>query len=112
VDAGPVENASEQAHRCYHQWTRSGSAPDARDEIEGLLQALAMAAWDEGSDAGVVWCPDADMTERGVVPMSQEEGLKHSRAHFAEHGAGSPTAPFSIAMHNLRSALAKLEPKQ
>jgi len=90
---------------------RAESAPDAREEIEGLLQALAVAAWDEGADAGVVWCPDADMTKRGVVPMTQEEGLEHSRAHFAEHGAGSPTAPFSIAMHNLRSALAKLEPK-
>jgi len=90
---------------------RAESAPDAREEIEGLIRALAMAAWDEGSDAGVVWCPDADMTKRGVVPMTQEEGLEHSRAHFAEHGAGSPTAPFSIAMHNLRSALAKLEPK-
>jgi hypothetical protein len=89
---------------------RAESAPDAREEIEGLIRALAMAAWDEGSDAGVVWCPDADMTKRGVVPMTQEEGLEHSRAHFAEHGAGSPTAPFSIAMHNLRSALAKLEP--
>jgi len=80
-------------------------------DLEGLIQALAVAAWDEGADAGVVWCPDADMTKRGVVPMTQEEGLEHSRAHFAEHGAGSPTAPFSIAMHNLRAALAKLEPK-
>jgi hypothetical protein len=33
VDAGPVENASEQAHRCYHQWTRSGHRPVPADPL-------------------------------------------------------------------------------
>ena len=85
--------------------------PSTQCGIATFCQALVTHLTAAGADAGVVWCPDADMTKRGVVPMTQEEGLEHSRAHFAEHGAGSPTAPFSIAMHNLRSALAKLEPK-
>ena len=44
--------------------------------IEILIHNLAMAAWDAGCDSGVVWCPDADMSKRGVVPMTQEEGLR------------------------------------
>lgn len=81
----------------------------ASEETETLIHDLSMAAWDQGADSGVVWCPDADMTKRGVVPMSQEQGLENSRAHFALHGSGSPTGVFEQALNALRGHIAKIQ---
>ena len=69
VDAGPVENASEQAHRCYHQWTRSGhrtapappaAAPDPRD---ALLNSVRV---DLGTILANTLNPAHTMTGRGL----------------------------------------------
>lgn len=73
--------------------------------IEILIHNLAMAAWDAGCESGVVWCPDADMSKRGVVPMTQEEGLRDSREHFATHGGGAEASEFDSALRSLRAAL-------
>jgi hypothetical protein len=77
----------------------------ASQDVETLIHAVAMAAWDHGAECGIVWDPDADMSKRGVVPLTQEEGLQHSREHFAEHGTGSPVGPFEKALAALYSRL-------
>ncbi len=69
---------------------------------ESLLHDLAMAAWDEGADAGMVWDPDADPAKRGVVPCTPEEGIAKARDHFARHGSGSPGSAFSRALQAIR----------
>lgn len=74
-------------------------------DVESLIHAVAMAAWDHGADCGTVWCPDADMSKRGVVPCTQEEGFQESRAHFAKHGSGSPVGEFEVALNALRARL-------
>ena len=68
---------------------------------ESLLHDLAMAAWDEGADAGMVWDPDADPAKRGVVPCAPEEGIAKARDHFARHGSG-PGSAFSRALQAIR----------
>lgn len=69
---------------------------------EHLLHDLAMAAWDEGADAGIAWDPDAPPEKRGITPLMPEEGLANSRAHFAKHGSGSPNSEFVRALHAIR----------
>ena len=69
---------------------------------EHLLHELAMAAWDAGADAGIVWCPDADRTKRGTTPLTPQEGLENSRTHFAKHGSGSPNSEFGRALQAIR----------
>ena len=69
---------------------------------EHLLHGLAMAAWDAGADAGIVWCPDADRTKRGTTPLTPEEGIENARAHFAKHGSGSPNSEFGRALQAIR----------
>lgn len=71
--------------------------------IESLIHALCMAAWDAGAESGTVWCPDADMSKRGVVPMTQDEGFAHAREHFARHGGGSESSAFDQALAALRA---------
>lgn len=77
----------------------------ASEGVESLIHNVAMAAWDAGCDSGVVWCPDADMSKRGIVPMSQEEGLRNAREHFAKHGSGSPVGDYESALNALRACL-------
>lgn len=79
------------------------------DSIETLIHNLAMAAWDAGCESGVVWCPDADMSKRGVVPMTQEDGLRDSREHFAAHGGGGAASEFDSALRALRRQLERRE---
>ena len=69
---------------------------------ETLLHDLAMAAWDEGADAGMAWDPDADPAKRGVAPCTPEEGIAKARDHFARHGSGSPGSAFSRALQAIR----------
>jgi len=69
---------------------------------ESLLHDLALAAWDEGADAGMAWDPDADPAKRGVVPCTPEEGIAKARDHFAKHGSGSPSSAFSRALQAIR----------
>lgn len=73
--------------------------------IESLIHALCMAAWDAGAESGTVWCPDADMSKRGVVPMTQDEGFAHAREHFARHGGGAESSAFGLALAALRAEL-------
>ena len=95
-DAGPTPD-----------YTGEGSAwvppVEARAVVvpESLLHDLAMAAWDEGADAGMVWDPDADPAKRGVVPCAPEEGIAKARDHFARHGSG-PGSAFSRALQAIR----------
>lgn len=77
--------------------------------IESLIHALCMAAWDAGAESGTVWFPDADMSKRGVVPMTQDEGFAHAREHFARHGGGSESSAFDQALAALRSELARIK---
>ena len=89
-------------------YTGEGSAwappVEARDAVvpENLLHDLAVAAWDEGADAGMVWDPDADPAKRGVVPCTPGEGIAKARDHFAKHGSGSPSSAFSRALQAIR----------
>ena len=69
---------------------------------EHLLHDLAMAAWDAGADAGIAWDPDAPPEKRGITPLTPEEGLANSRAHFAKHGSGSPNSEFGRALQAIR----------
>lgn len=80
--------------------------------IESLIHALCMAAWDAGAESGTVWCPDADMSKRGVVPMTQDEGFAHAREHFARHGGGSESSAFDQALAALRAELARIKAAQ
>ena len=77
---------------------------DARRVVvpEHLLHDLAMAAWDAGADAGIAWDPDAPPEKRGITPLTPEEGLANSRAHFAKHGSGSPNSEFGRALQAIR----------
>lgn len=80
--------------------------------IESLIHALCMAAWDAGAESGTVWCPDADMSKRGVVPMTQDEGFAHAREHFARHGGGSESSAFDQALAALRAELERIQAAQ
>lgn len=82
-------------------WVPPAVAP-AAVVPENLLHDLAVAAWDEGADAGMVWDPDADPAKRGVVPCTPGEGIAKARDHFAKHGSGSPSSAFSRALQAIR----------
>ena len=69
---------------------------------EHLLHDLAMAAWDAGAEAGIVWDPDAPLEKRGIVLCTPEDGLENSRANFARHGSGSPNSDFCRALQAIR----------
>ena len=90
------------AERAIADGSRGPGVVPAAVVPESLLHDLAMAAWDEGADAGMVWDPDADPAKRGVVPCTPEEGIAKARDHFAKHGSGSPSSAFSRALQAIR----------
>lgn len=90
------------AERVIADGSRRSVVAPAAVVPENLLHDLAVAAWDEGADAGMVWDPDADPAKRGVVPCAPEEGIAKARDHFAKHGSGSPGSAFSRALQAIR----------
>ena len=90
------------AERVIRDGSRGPGVAPAAVVPESLLHDLAMAAWDEGADAGMVWDPDADPAKRGVAPCAPEEGVAKARDHFARHGSGSPGSAFSRALQAIR----------
>lgn len=90
------------AERAIADGSRGPGVVPAAVVPESLLHDLAMAAWDEGANAGMVWDPDADPAKRGVVPCTPEEGIAKARDHFAKHGSGSPSSAFSRALQAIR----------
>jgi len=90
------------AERVIAEGSRGPGVAPAVAVPESLLHDLALAAWDEGADAGMAWDPDADPAKRGVVPRTPEEGIAKARDHFAKHGSGSPSSAFSRALQAIR----------
>lgn len=75
------------------------------DSVYFIVHDIAMAAYDEGVDSGIAWCPDAKEGSRGVTPLTPEEGLAYSRSHFSEYGEDCASSEYAKAMMKLRDNL-------
>lgn len=73
--------------------------------INEIVHEIAMAAYDEGVEAGIAWDPDAKEGFRGITPLTPEQGLAYSRWHFCEHGGAIVSTDFSKALQKLRNNL-------